>query len=684
MINNYRYLETYIQEQTKQETALYENVNRKNIGRDILSNKSVDIVTLVNLLGSYGNFETDSNGDGLADGWQRWGKSDVSLSTDSVFGDKSQQFKLDVDKYTSFDTKYKVFKNTHKYFFKINFKNAGGSSNFLIRYTNNTIIKNFGIGEYTSFTSFYTSFTSIFADMGLRLNFDTYNSSGTSITNEIDGACLYDLTEMGALPRALQDKYGVTNWTDLTADQLNAELDYVDSVKTFGYSWNTGEKVEVIENREVNLWNTNEFVKRYDNDDYQILNNKVFGLQLNMAGYLIKVKPNKTYTLKGKWNSPINGCQNVVRIKTYSVKPQSGNGTVSTFTERNINFTNNNNKITFTTSTNETYISLTSYNAYNDLIAWFDRSSIMLYEGTDDKEYIPPRKDKLSINTYGFNYFGLSDTITDSKVKLWEKQEIVKSTTFLPTSKSGKGTCVLIKQDDGQVFFNTISGTNITESTEPDGTYTVFYQLETPEFENIQIQDSLTTLNSTDNQFVYSSEKIITFESDGITTVYTHNLNSTDYNVFINGELAQPIKNANDIEFNEPPKNGSIIEIKQRTDSNNMYVYADILENTDIETNLYPVSSLEFSENIQEVRTTTSSYGEIRKAVNKTYSVKIDKDIAKNLDIELDANKTYKIRAVLEDGTVHHFCNGKIASKGTDVYNSNRSYTIIFTDFYKE
>lgn len=47
--------------------------------------------SVVNLLGKDGDFEKDSNNDGLADGWKRDGFSSVLINSNSVYGSKSQQ-----------------------------------------------------------------------------------------------------------------------------------------------------------------------------------------------------------------------------------------------------------------------------------------------------------------------------------------------------------------------------------------------------------------------------------------------------------------------------------------------------------------------------------------------------------------------------------------------------------------
>jgi len=55
-----------------------DNIDRTNLGRD-KANIKLYGTTIVNLLGKYGNFETDSNGDGLADGWA--GHTDLNTYT---------------------------------------------------------------------------------------------------------------------------------------------------------------------------------------------------------------------------------------------------------------------------------------------------------------------------------------------------------------------------------------------------------------------------------------------------------------------------------------------------------------------------------------------------------------------------------------------------------------------------
>ena len=50
-----------IDEMKETEVSLTDNVNRNLKGKDKVSSPNFDVVTLVNLLGSYGNFEHDSN-----------------------------------------------------------------------------------------------------------------------------------------------------------------------------------------------------------------------------------------------------------------------------------------------------------------------------------------------------------------------------------------------------------------------------------------------------------------------------------------------------------------------------------------------------------------------------------------------------------------------------------------------
>lgn len=94
--------------------------------------------------------------------------------------------------------------------------------------------------------------------------------------------------------------------------------------------------------------------------------------------------------------------------------------------------------------------------------------------------------EQITIDNYLINLFGVADEIITEngklkKIKKWEKESVAKTTTFSPTSKSGKNKCILIDVSTNKVYVSVISGTNIEEKEIPDGSYVVLYQLTTPE-----------------------------------------------------------------------------------------------------------------------------------------------------------------------------------------------------------
>lgn len=98
--------------------------------------------------------------------------------------------------------------------------------------------------------------------------------------------------------------------------------------------------------------------------------------------------------------------------------------------------------------------------------------------------------EQITIDNYLINLFGVADEIITEngklkKIKKWEKESVAKTTTFSPTSKSGKNKCILIDVSTNKVYVSVISGTNIDEKAIPDGSYIVLYQLTIPETINL-------------------------------------------------------------------------------------------------------------------------------------------------------------------------------------------------------
>lgn len=113
---------------------------------------------------------------------------------------------------------------------------------------------------------------------------------------------------------------------------------------------------------------------------------------------------------------------------------------------------------------------------------------IQLEESSTASEYEPARSDKVEISgieLYGYN--GVCDELKDDiLIKRWTRETGISIVTEAGTvSQSGTGTCILVDESNGEVYTGTVSDTSISTSA-PDGTYTVIYQLASPEYETLE------------------------------------------------------------------------------------------------------------------------------------------------------------------------------------------------------
>ncbi len=90
-----RYIDLKVEEMTKQTKGIIlpGNIDRTNKGI-ALPKLKIEPYTIVNLLGKYGNFEVDSDSNGLADGWVKDANSTASLIT-GVINSKTQKLYFD-------------------------------------------------------------------------------------------------------------------------------------------------------------------------------------------------------------------------------------------------------------------------------------------------------------------------------------------------------------------------------------------------------------------------------------------------------------------------------------------------------------------------------------------------------------------------------------------------------------
>jgi hypothetical protein len=231
----------------------------------------IEPYTIVNLAGKYGNFEVDSNGDGLADGWEKTNYVSAQL-VGGVCGSKAQLVSAVAFTNNTGSTAFlQAHINTpvadeHYYFAavwvkkstdspgnpRVYFDIVGGSTPqfvVMLKYVSETVWAR----HYGSFKVQNGNTTASF-----KLHLATVPiGESFSETRKLyaDGYILVPLTMMGKLPRSLQEFFrvsGVTTWQDLatTSNITGADgrtqsgnawlaelIPYVDSVASFGFVW---------------------------------------------------------------------------------------------------------------------------------------------------------------------------------------------------------------------------------------------------------------------------------------------------------------------------------------------------------------------------------------------------------------------------------------------------------------
>jgi hypothetical protein len=191
-------------------------INGGETGADV--DFSINGRTLVNLLGNYGNFEVDSNNDGLGDGWIRQGGT-LTLSTTGVaYGTKSQRITS-----TSSDTSitdrgmYRyVWLEASKYYVAIAHLTTDGTTIGMIRMeegASGTNIDTSSSVNQTLFIKFSPVATKNFV-------FRVFNRAPVGSVGwiEIDGISIYEVDA------ATYARIGV----DITASNIRTYLPYVD------------------------------------------------------------------------------------------------------------------------------------------------------------------------------------------------------------------------------------------------------------------------------------------------------------------------------------------------------------------------------------------------------------------------------------------------------------------------
>ena len=239
-----------------------------------------------------------------------------------------------------------------------------------------------------------------------------------------------------------------------------------------------------IENRGKNLWNytPQQYIDNFtSHHSYYYDAGDVLYVGISNAGYgfpFLVVKPNTVYTFQCE---KLDNKQFRFELSTFS-----GKFLDKTFTNSGIV------KFTFTAPNDIIFVKLHN----NGDTPSTPVTNFMLIEGdytNQELDYEPPRNDYIELNQELFGYNGVYDEVLDdgTLIKKWNRETGRTVTSgSASVTKSGTGTCILVNETNGEVYEGTVSGASISTSA-PDKTYTVIYQLATPEIIDLNYDGEL-------------------------------------------------------------------------------------------------------------------------------------------------------------------------------------------------
>lgn len=473
--------------------------------------------TVVNLLGVDGNFE-DANT--LQNGWLAI--NTTNSKTTGVFGTKSQKCVA-----TSTDGQHYIYRRlvdygiaNHKYFFCAYVKTANGKCRFYTQYRDSTgdIISSASASNYFQNTNFIKMYgtqeiLSMYSTPIFNFFFGILKADNTSSfpgTNEeiyVDGAMVVDLTNMGDLPIPLRrffNSSSYTTWASLATTSnitaggrtqtgeawLSELLPFADSVATVGWNYTNGAITSTIENRGENIFKIQEFKDYINTYDSKALYFKDEGLDVVEFKHFLflgkpfmkgKFKPNTQYTFKATSKIAATG-HNLILYFIYT------DGTISALTYTNTFY----DRKTLTTTAGKTldYLYITYASGSRSRISLGD---FMIYEGPQDKPYVPATESKISFSGELVGWQGIYDQIgADGKIlQRWDSMMIIAYTggnITLPFSGTGAAIiCQTSGTNKGKIYSGTCSGTLLTTNLETAENYKIFYQLLTPMIKNLSV-----------------------------------------------------------------------------------------------------------------------------------------------------------------------------------------------------
>lgn len=239
-----------------------------------------------------------------------------------------------------------------------------------------------------------------------------------------------------------------------------------------------------IENRGKNLAIINSFTPPPPNTTFIVNNSDIIvtnasGRYRYITTNTIPLKQNTTYTLSATIETIFGADSGLIRITA------PGGSILALLTSSgSVSFNSHNN----------TYCTLYLYASLNTDAPQSKRYSyIQLEEGSTATDYEPPRSDYLEFSQELFGYAGVFDELHDdgTLIKRWKKETgraVISGGASV--TKSGTGTCILVNETNGEVYEGTVSGTSVSTSA-TDGTYTIIYQLATPEISTLYLPDKL-------------------------------------------------------------------------------------------------------------------------------------------------------------------------------------------------
>jgi len=643
-----------IEELTKQSEGIVgvDNVNRTNLGRTRIESLKVYGTTLVNLLGKYGNFENDSNSDGLADGWiNDAGLTAVvnAITTTAgqfLFGSKAQKITLSAD--GEGGNYIEVSVAAAQKLFVSGYIRAGDTSTTGKLIVDWRDIADAQISTDTVGTRAVANYGRVSAlltapanTVKARIYIAVAGVSGKLAY--FDGIQVHNLTAQGTLDSIRAAKYSETNWSDLTNTQLEAEIPYFDSVMSVNVEDGTASEL-TVENRGKNLFGS--FVA----DSFGGNAIPAYGASPILAdnGYLFIVNSSAKWLKKTQVGT--------IYTLSFDITPQDGAGFTGTFhTPIYINTSVTHKyfvakrEITFTATTAITSIAVSLGSVGGTMTGYYLFHNFQLEESSSATDYVPPRTDSITIpdtvELHGYN--GVFNTIDDSGnfVKNWERagKTTDVSGAFSLTGYATGSKVICRNKTNGEVEVLDAAASVTTSWTEED--IEILYRLATAVSSSVAIRGALGDLHRVHNNFIYSTQTRESFTGDGYTTVF--NTTITPKSVKVNG-LAQTsgvTLGASSVTFTTAPRRKAIIEVfGAGTGGVLPAINLEILDASGTSETIPALVDLTVTENEEKTGYLNVNGAALKVVGNKTYTVTVNKDLIESQDNVLEEYRDKKFR----------------------------------------